>query len=199
MLLAAQWASGEFGWLSMDWHFRVGYALLALLLARVVWGVVGSDSARFVRFVRGPRAAWSYARAFAAGRVEPSAGHNPLAGWSVLAMLLSMFVQVVSGLCAGNPDIFLYGPLAHRLDETAVAWAMRVHEINGTILLGLIAVHVLGVLLHVVRYRERLIRAMIDGGKWLAQEPGLRMVAARWALLVLAVCAGVVWALLRWA
>jgi cytochrome b len=199
VLIAAQWASGEFGWLSMEWHFRLGYTLLALLLARIVWGFVGSDSARFAQFVRGPRSVVAYARAFAARRAEPSAGHNPLAGWSVLAMLLCVLVQIASGLCAGNPDIFLYGPLAHRFDEATVAWAMRVHQVNGVVLLVLIAVHLFGVLLHVLRHRERMIRPMIDGWKSLPRDPGLRMVGAGWALLMLAVCAAAVWMLLRWA
>jgi cytochrome b len=126
-------------------------------------------------------------------------GHNPIGGWSVLLLMLGLLVQIISGLCAGDPDIFLYGPLAHRLDDATVSLAMRVHAINGKILLAWIVLHVLAVSVHVLRNRERLIRPMIDGNKWLPRDPGLRSASAWRALVVLTLSAGAVWLLLRYA
>jgi len=63
LLVALQYASGEFGWLDLQWHVPAGYAALALLLFRAAWGFVGSDSARFAQFLRGPGAIRRYLRA----------------------------------------------------------------------------------------------------------------------------------------
>src|SRR5689334_12667253 len=78
VLVALQFATAEFGWLSMEWHYRFGYATLALILFRVAWGFVGSQSSRFAEFVRGPRAVWRYLRAEISTNPQISIGHNPL-------------------------------------------------------------------------------------------------------------------------
>lgn len=85
LLVAVQYASGEFGWPSMEWHYRCGYATLALVAFRLAWGLFGSQTSRFSDFLRGPREALRYANALLRGGEAHRAGHNPLGGWSVLA------------------------------------------------------------------------------------------------------------------
>ncbi len=105
---AGSWYTAEQG--MTEWHERLGLATLALLAFRLIWGFVGSGTARFAGFVRGPLAAWRYARETLAGRHPAYLGHNPLGGWSVLALLFAMAAQAGMGLFATD-EILYEGPL----------------------------------------------------------------------------------------
>ncbi|MBI5163805.1 MAG: cytochrome b/b6 domain-containing protein, partial [Magnetospirillum sp.] len=91
VLVAALWVSGEFDVLSL--HLVLGPVVLTLLLFRLAWGVVGSSSARFAAFVRGPAAALAYLQALRRGESWPGLGHNPLGAYSVVALLGMLAVQ----------------------------------------------------------------------------------------------------------
>ena len=199
LLIAAQYASAELHWLPMAWHYGLGYATLALLLFRLLWGLVGSSSSRFRAFVRGPAAGLRYARAALRGAAPPSAGHNPLGGWSVLALLASCLVQALSGLVTSD-DIDEAGPL---VDAVPLRWVARmgaVHALNRWVLLGLIALHLGAVAVHSLRDGGALVAAMWHGRKRLAQDPQLRFVgpwrALGLAALSVAAVAAVLWAAL---
>lgn len=194
-LIALQYASGEFGWLSMEWHFRLGYATLALVLFRVLWGFAGSQTSRFGDFVRGPRAVLRYAADLVRGRAVHAPGHNPLGGWSVLLMLASVALQAATGLLASD-DISEEGPLVARASSAVVAWATWLHHANRYVLVALIGLHVLAVLMHAVMRGENLVAPMVHGR---ARGAGtLRFVPAWRALVALAISAGLVWALVAW-
>ena len=78
-----------------EWHMRAGYGVLAMVLFRIVWGFAGTRHARFASFVHGPRAAIRYARSFARRAPPVAVGHNPLGGWAVIALLLTLLVQAL--------------------------------------------------------------------------------------------------------
>ena len=65
----------------MEWHFRFGYATLALIGFRVMWGFFGSQTSRFSSFLRGPRAVLRYLRDSMSKNPQTHVGHNPLGGW----------------------------------------------------------------------------------------------------------------------
>jgi cytochrome b len=65
----------------MEWHVRCGCAILALVLFRIGWGLIGPPTARFTDFVRGPAAVLAYARSLLRTVYQASVGHNPLGGW----------------------------------------------------------------------------------------------------------------------
>lgn len=197
VLIAVQYASGEFGILSMEWHFRLGYATLALVVFRVLWGFAGSSTSRFAAFVRGPSAVIGYARDALAGRATDVPGHNPLGGWSVLLMLASILVQSLSGLFSSD-DLTETGPLAARVSDAAVKWMTRVHHINRWVLLLLIVLHLGAVLLHWVMRRENLVAPMLHGrGRGVAGAP-MRAVPAWRALVLLALSSAAVALLVVW-
>ena len=87
-LIAFSWWSAKAG--DLVWHMRSGLVILGLLVFRLLWGFVGSSTARFSEFVRGP----ATIRAFVAGTYEPGVGHNPLGALSVVALLLVLAVQL---------------------------------------------------------------------------------------------------------
>jgi cytochrome b len=159
VLILLQYLSGEFGLLSMEWHYWLGYATLALVVFRVSWGFAGSHTSRFAAFVRGPSAVARYAAGSLRGRAVEVIGHNPLGGWSVLLMLMSIAVQSVSGLFSSD-DLTESGPFAAHVSDATVKWMTRIHNFNRYVLLLLIVLHVTAVLLHWVMRHENLVRVV---------------------------------------
>lgn len=198
LLLLLQWGIAEWEWLGMQWHLRLGYALLALLAFRLLWGVAGSENARFAHFLRGPRAVYAHARTLVQRVPAHSIGHNPLGGWSVVAMLAGVAVQLVSGLYSSD-EIMHEGPLAARASARMVEFMTDVHEANKWVLLGLVALHLAAVAWHVLVKREDLVSAMLSGRKALPADPGLRFAAGWRALVLFALSAAAVTALVMWA
>ena len=165
VLIGFSWWSSENAF--EPWHFWSGFALLFLLLFRLLWGLVGSSTARFASFVRGPVQVFRYLRT---GH-WPLAGHSPLGALSVVALLLSMAVQVATGLIQIDTDDFVEGPLSSLVSfETAEA-AHDVHELNFNLLLALIALHVVAIFYYRFVAGKKLVGPMITGRARL--DPGV--------------------------
>jgi len=154
----------------MKYHVLSGQAILALVLFRLAWGFVGSRRSRFSDFVRGPKAVLAYARGLLGGAYAASIGHNPMGGWSVMAMLASLLVQAVTGLYA-NDDIFTEGPLARTVTKATSDALTVVHDINSKVLFVLIAIHLMAVFGYLIVKHENLIKPMLTGRKRV--PPGL--------------------------
>jgi cytochrome b len=197
VLIALQYATGEFHVLDMRWHFWFGYATLALILFRVLWGLFGSQTSRFVEFVRGPRAIVSYLRAQLSTSPQISIGHNPLGGWSVLTLLAAIAIQVITGLFASD-EIDTDGPLVGRVSQRTVKWMTRLHDWNQNLLLALIALHVLAALLYLLLKRENLIVPLISGRKSVREDTALRFASGWLALALLLLCCAVVGVFAWW-
>lgn len=164
----------------VEWHERFGFSAATLVIFRVLWGLVGSDTARFARFVPGPGRIIAYLR----GRWR-GIGHNPLGALSVLALLAAVSVQVGTGIFA-NDDIFFDAPWSYavgkELSDQVTGW----HKISRWVLLGLIGLHLAAVAVHVFALREPIVRAMVSGRREMeAAQPKLRH--PLWAIPVLAV------------
>lgn len=194
-LIAVQYASGEFGWPSMRWHYLCGYATLALVLFRVLWGLAGSQTSRFGDFVRGPRAVFAYFAAMRSGEAR-RAGHNPLGGWSVVAMLASIALQATTGLFASD-DISEDGPLVARASATTVDAMTRVHVWNRYVLLALVVLHLGAIAAYALR-GTHLVAPMWSGRARDVDARPLRFAQPWLALAFLALAAGAVWALVAW-
>jgi cytochrome b len=194
------WLSRE---LEGDWfrvHTWCGYAVLLLASTRVAWGFVGTRHARFAAFVRGPGAILDYARAlFRPGCAPSPAGHNPLGALMVLALLALLLAQAVTGLFS-NDQIMETGPLFGYVTAQLSDRLTTVHKQLFDVLVGAIALHVLAALAYLIIKRENLILPMITGRKPAAAvRPGEEIAASRtWlGLLVLAVLAGLLYAIVR--
>jgi len=142
-----------------DWHLRIGLVLLLLLVFRLIWGLVGSSTARFATFLRGPRAALAYLRGQPTGRI----GHNPLGGWSVAALLAVMLLQLGLGLFATDDDGLASGPLNHLVDYDTADRITDLHAANFNILLALIGLHLAAILFYALVKRDDLVRPMLTG------------------------------------
>lgn len=195
-LFGFSWWSGENG--ELEWHRWSGYALLALLLFRLAWGFVGSDTSRFASFVRGPRAVGAYARRLFARTPSNAPGHNPMGGWSVLAMLAALSVQVVSGLFAVDTDGLESGPLSRFVSFSTGRTFAEVHALAFDALLVLVGLHIAAIVFYLVWHRDNLIGAMLLGRRRMpAPAAPLRFVGLGRAVLVLALAAGAVFLLVK--
>ena len=148
----------------MAWHPRFGFAVLALLAFRLVWGVVGGRWSRFARFVRGPGTVWRYLRGRARAEEQLDIGHNPLGALSVLALLALLAVQVGTGLVSDD-EIAYVGPLNVWVSTDTALAATGWHRGWGQwLLLGLVGLHVAAIVVYAWR-GKRLLPAMWHGDK----------------------------------
>jgi cytochrome b len=186
-LVAFSVATALAGGLWLDWHMRSGYAILALVVFRLLWGVAGSRYARLAHFVRGPRVLLEYLR----GRhPEIRAGHNPAGALSVVAMLVLLLVQAATGLFS-NDGTFTEGPLARLVTSTTSDRLSTVHRYGEPALYALVGLHVAAVLYYLVFRKDNLILPMISGDRRGVEAPSVDDGPALWlrAGVMLAVAA----------
>ncbi len=164
--LALCWLSIDMRWLTV--HQYSGMYILLLLVFRIIWGVIGAKTARFVDFITWPWHAFKYLKRSLSGTNEYHAGHNPAGGWMVVAMLILLIAQVLSGLFA-NDDIGFSGPLADFVTKESSDWATQIHSLFFDGLLLLTWLHIIAVFFYYLVKLQNLIRAMITGYKPSAQ------------------------------
>lgn len=169
-------------------HIYSGYVVFGLILFRILWGSIGTRYARFWNFVYGPEATVTYVKSIFSGKPIHYLGHNPIGGWMVILMLVSLFAVSWSGLelyasegkgPLANADISLINhALANGDDdderdehdddenepEDDEFWE-DIHEALAEITLFLVFVHIIGVLIASVIHKENLVRAMFTGKK----------------------------------
>lgn len=187
VLFVVQFAGGQYDLFSTAVHLWLGYALLAVVLFRILWGFAGSDSARFSRFLRGPGSVARYLARLPGGAPTHSPGHNPIGGWSALLMLVLLLLQSFTGLFVETWDE-LRGPLAERVGRDT---AMLMTDLHATLhwpLLVIVIIHILAVLYYRLRKHEDRIGPIFGSGRIeLPHPPGLRFAGPGRALAVLAV------------
>lgn len=169
-----------------SFHAYAGYAVIGLVLFRILWGFVGSEHAKFKDFVFGPSKVINYLKSLRQGNSERFIGHNPAGGYMVIVMLITLLFVTYSGLkvyateghgpLAANTEISLIasakaeeegeanesGELGENADEKY--WE-EIHEIASNFMLALIAMHILGVVLSSKLHKENLVKAMVTGKK----------------------------------
>lgn len=182
---------------AMVWHMRLGYAVAALLLFRLVWGLIGGRWSRFASFIYGPAA---YLR-YLGGRVREGdrfeVGHNPLGALSVFAMLVWLAIQVGSGLIADD-EIATTGPLVRFVaSETSLAWTAHHKSWGQWLVFALVGLHLLAIVFYRWRKGSAMLKAMVLGDKDLPAETPASRDSAATRLLAAAVL-GVAAALVYW-
>lgn len=134
-------------------HEIAGYAILGLLVIRVVWGFVGTTHARFSDFVYRPSTVISYLIGTARLRAKRYVGHNPAGGAMVIALLVMLAMTCATGIMMtinGYSD---------------VEWVEDVHEVAANLTVVLVGFHLAGVFVASIEQGENLLKAMITGRK----------------------------------
>ena len=158
--IVASFITVNIGGNAMEWHARVGYCVLTLIVFRICWGVIGSHHARFINFVPSPKGLISYL----SGKTKAGLGHNPLGALSVVGLLFSVGLQAVTGLFA-NDDIMFEGPFAKYVSNSTVEFLTSIHYFNEKILIILIALHLCAILYYQKFKGENLVKPMVLGDK----------------------------------
>lgn len=171
LAVLAQFITAKLGGNWMEWHQKIGFCVLGLILFRVVWGLVGNHHARFVNFVRGPATVIQYARGLFKPDSSRSIGHNPIGAWSMLTLLVALAFQVGTGFFS-NDDILLEGPYASTVSKALSDQLTSLHKLNSDLILFLIALHVAAIIFYTVYKKEKLIKAMFSGEKIINTSTG---------------------------
>jgi cytochrome b len=190
VLVTAAYVTYRLNW--MDWHVWVGETLLALVIARLLWGCFGSETARFRSFVASPAGALRHLRHLFRREPDVQVGHNAAGGWMVLLLLALLLVETLSGLYVNN-DIADEGPLS----EVVPAWLANgisaLHALAWDVVLAAVVLHVLVIALYAVVKGHNLLRPMVTGYKLLPSSfDAPRRTPVLLALLALGVGAAVV-------
>ena len=190
VLIAFSWWSAEEE--ELEWHMWSGYAVLTLLLFRLMWGFVGSSTARFGNFVRGPRAVLGYLRDT---QGWTAVGHTPLGALSVIALLGLVTLQVATGLINSDDDGLYEGGLAPLVSYDLSDLAHDLHEDIFDYLLVFIGLHIAAIVFYRLFMGKRLVGPMITGSanNEVATEP---MRKGKWWVALL--CLVIALAITRW-
>jgi cytochrome b len=163
MLILLSWYTVEVSG-DMEIHMLSGYTILTLVLFRIAWGFLGPRYARFSSMLDSMRDVGGYFRKFFSAQPSRYAGHTPFGALSVVAMLISLAVQVSTGLFATDED-FYSGPLNEHVSARTGVAITGVHEANFNVLLALIVLHVAAIVYYLLFKRENLITPMFTGVK----------------------------------
>lgn len=167
--IASAWVSFRFastiGDPTLKWHRWNGYAILVLIVFRLIWGFVGSSTSRFSAFIGSPFKSLAYGLGMLRGEKGSYLGHNPLGSWMIVVLLSAVALQGTLGLFSLEHNEIVAGPLkrlvAHETSEAITKW----HVWGFNVLLGLIAIHITANILYGVVKKDPLIRAMVTGRK----------------------------------
>jgi cytochrome b len=196
-LVAVAWWSQENSDLNL--HRIAGSSVVGLLVFRIWWGVFGSSTARFATFLKGPGAALAYGRTLLSRTYRSEApGHNPLGGWSVLALIVCLVALVGFGLFAVDVDGLESGPLSTYVAFETGRLASKLHGMAFQVLEVLIALHVAAVAFYLVFKRQNLVGPMVTGRRRGADLGGAMVKGSPLMLVIgLALGAGATATLLR--
>lgn len=190
VLIAGAWATEHYN--KMEWHVWIGYAILTLLIFRIIWGLIGSDTARFTRFLRSPVAALRHLSHLTRREADTEVGHNAAGGWMVLVMLALIAFQTGTGLFA-NDDIAVEGPLMHLVDKEQSDWLTRLHGWNFDLIQIVIVLHIVAIAAYMLLKRQNLVRPMVTGIKQMpAGVVAPRLRGPLWAGVALIAAVGIV-------
>lgn len=145
-----------------DIHQRVGIAIFALVLFRLIWGVVGGRYARFTSFIRGPKAVLEHLDEMRQPNPPQHLGHNAAGGWMVVVLLVLVLAQAGTGLFT-NDLITYIGPLGALVSDSTSEKITTIHKIMSNLILAAVVLHVAAVVVYFVWKKQNLVRPMLTG------------------------------------
>lgn len=134
-----------------NYHSLAGLTLGFLVLLRILWGIFGTQHARFSGFALDPRDLLAYFKGILSGEKKRWAGHNPASSWASITMFALALGLALSGY------LMTSGPNKESFED--------LHEIFANAFIITVILHVAGIVLHTIRYQEMIGLSMIDGKK----------------------------------
>lgn len=153
-------------------HVYAGYTMMALIVLRLIWGIIGTHHARFSSFIIKPSAVIKYMKEVAQFRAKRYLGHNPAGGAMVIALLISLSITLLFGLLTYGAAEFS-GPLAGLaggVSESLANVFEELHEFFANFTVFLVVLHVIGVAIASFQHKENLVKSMVTGYKQIKQN-----------------------------
>ncbi len=179
LLLATLWYSAEEA--NFELHFQCAFTLLGLWCSRIIWGLFGSDTSRFSHFIRSPLSIFKAWKDKTLSKPYP--GHNPVAGYMVMALLITLGVQLFTGLFATD-DVLAEGPLYYSFSESFAEKMDSLHHSNFDILLVLVIIHAIAGFAHVFK-GDNVLKAIFTGKKALPAQTHQPKLRSSWIALLI--------------
>jgi cytochrome b len=199
ILIALSWWSVENK--RMDIHYWSGLIVIGLIVFRLYWGFAGPETARFSRFIKGPRAVLGYVGKLFRPDYRAGFGHNPLGALSVVALLLAVAIQAGMGLFASDTSYVSSGPLSSMVDYETSEEITELHEDFFNVLLAVIGLHLAAIVFYLVGKRINLIGPMITGRRKAENvegpPAGIAPISPLRLIVGVALAVGVVWFIAR--
>jgi len=171
-------------------HVQLGLVIMTLIVWRIIWGFVGSETSRFKQFLRSPKRVINYLL----GREISRPGHNPAGGWMVITLVSMLLIQCISGMALAG----LFDNLPHaevRLTDEVYSFVESLHLLLANSLPVLVGLHVVAILFYKLRSKP-LTWAMVTGKQTFPKHEGSVLLVSQWrALLVLVLATSVTMAI----
>ncbi len=192
--------SGTTGAGFYEWHKQAGEAVLALLLFRILWSFAGSSNASILGLLVHPKRALSHLLMLFKGDAGNHRGHNAAGGWAVIAMLVLLLVQAVTGFFIADEEELIEGALYGSLSSSISYTLYDIHHWNATLLKIIIPLHVIMIGAYFVLAKVNLLFPMITGKMhWNSEAAAPNLTFGRWwvGLLLLVVVVSLVFFVTR--
>lgn len=169
--ISLAWYFGKFmSFTTIEWHFYCGYTVLALMAFRFTWGLVGPTPIRLRSLFYSPKNTITYLRTISKRAPSGTPGHNPLGALSVIAILILVTAQAITGLFVESDVFFDSGPLTHTVSKEIV-WNMTWwHKFLSNCVLFIVTLHVSAIFYYWLWKKENLIQPMLTGWKKVRKE-----------------------------
>ena len=190
--LVGQWITAELLDDAMDLHFYIGYFLLGLIIFRILWGIAGTRYARFVDFVKGPVKTFQYAQALAKRNPPSYTGHNPVGGLMVMATLLVVGLQAISGLFITD-DVFANGPYYGQVSQETEKLMGWLHHNLFDLIMAIAAIHIVAILFYQIILQYDLVKPMLTGKKNVEESQAISHSKILLAIILVAIVAAFVY------
>ncbi len=142
-------------------HERFGLGILSLILFRVLWGIIGSDTSKFVNFIRGPKEVIKSIRSIILRKDQRHFGHSAIAGWATLALLFITLFLSLTGSVSSNGILF-DGPYYHFFPNLS-SYSTKLHHLAEPVLYFLLSFHVMAMLIYYFWLKTNLVKPMFSG------------------------------------
>lgn len=159
--------SGTTGWQFYEWHRTCGEIVLALIVFRLAWGIIGSTNARLHTLFSNPLKAFTHITELLKGKLSAERGHNAAGGWAVLTMLALIAFQAISGLVIADEEEFIEGAFYGMLSADLSYELLKLHKMNATLIKYIVLIHVVMIAIYAIRASQNLLKPMFTGAmKW---------------------------------
>lgn len=143
-------------------HQYAGVFVLVLLLFRIIWGLIGSSTAKFWDFLKGPNTIYHYLR-YGVSKTE---GHNPMGAYMVLFMLVVLLVQTLTGLfLTDNTYLHQDSPLYKLISSDTRKYFKFIHQYNLYVIYGMVGLHVIAIIGYLLLKGQNLVKTMVLGSR----------------------------------